>query len=470
MQVQNLLAIMKDISKRYAVIFILALGLRLSLFAYVVWVTDRGVFDFYSPDARGYDRLAMNLLDHGVFSESPTAPFEPALYRTPVYPAFLACVYALVGHNINIAVMIQFVLGAMMAVITAHLGRKLFGDTAGVIAGFIVALDLLSMSLQLALMSETVFTLLLLVSVSLLVQYLKTEDRRPLVASALLYGLTVLCRPVAQWFFLAIIGLLFLRFRPAWAKVFQASAVFLLVYAATIAPWIVRNYRVAGFVGLSALSEIQLITWAAAIEGELRGLVLGSNYHEFEERLRKQASEQNLGAAETLAFERRVAWQMIKDHPRIALKLPIAGFFRLFPGVTGVGIWGYSDEGTGAVASLLRGDVGEAIRRVFSQGVMRVVHLVGQYAIALMIWAAALYGLWRSRRIFTVRDNPTFWLALPILYFILISLGPNAYSRLLVPVIPFIAIMAGYGISEYYSRRAAARTERGHRINELSTA
>lgn len=440
---------MKDISKRYAVIFILALGLRLSLFAYVVWVTNRGVFDFYGPDSRGYDRLAMNLLHYGVFSESPTAPFEPALYRTPVYPAFLAGIYSLFGHNINIAVIIQFVLGAAMAVITAHLGRKLFGDTAGVIAGLIVAFDLLSMSLQLALMSETVFTFLLLVSFYFLIEYLKLEGRRQLVVSALLYSLAVLCRPVAQWFFLVIIGLLFLRFRPAWAKVFQASAVFLLLYAATIAPWIVRNYRVAGFVGLSALSEIQLVTWAAAIEGELRGLVLGSNYHEFEERLRKQAAEQNLGAAETLAFERRVAWEMIKEHPRIALKLPIAGFFRLFPGVTGVGIWGYSDEGTGTVASLLQGKVGEAIRRVFSQGVMRVIHLVGQYAVALMIWTAAIYGLWRSRQTFTARDNPNFWLALPILFFMLVSLGPNAYSRLLVPVVPFLAAMAGYGLNEF---------------------
>jgi hypothetical protein len=50
------------------------------------------------------------------------------------------------------------------------------------------------------------------------------------------------------------------------------------------------------------------------------------------------------------------------------------------------------------------------------------------------------------------------WLALPIVYFLLMSLGPNAYSRLLVPVIPFLALMAGYGISEYYKCRAAART------------
>lgn len=96
--------------------------------------------------------------------------------------------------------------------------------------------------------------------------------------------------------------------------------------------------------------------------------------------------------------------------------------------------------------------------------------LVGQYLVMLLIYAAIVYGLWRSRSVYPWRENPMVWLALPIIYFGFISLGPNAYSRLLVPVIPFMAVMAGCGISEYYSRRATARAERGHRSNELSTA
>jgi len=432
----------------YGGIFVLALVLRLLLFAYVRGVTNRDVFDFYSPDARGYDRMAINLLEHGILSESPTPPYEPALYRTPVYPACLALIYFLFGHNLTVAVIVQFLLGATMAVLTAHLGRTLFNETVGVVAGLIVAVDLLSMSLQLALMSETVFTFLLLVSVYWFVGYLRTHDRRQLVGSALVYGLAVLCRPVAQWYALVAVGLLFLRFGPERKKAVRAGLLFVVVYLFTITPWVVRNYRVANFVGLSALSEIQLMTWAAAIEGEMKGLVLGSNYHEVAERLHQQAARQNLGLAERLAFGRRQAWKMIKDHPGIALKLPVVGFFRLFPGVTGVGIWGYSDAGTGALESLGRGRVGDAARRVFSQGTMRVVHLVGQYLVGLALWGAACYGLWRSRRVYAPGDNPMLWLALPIVYFLFMSLGPNAYSRLLVPVIPFLALMAGYGVNE----------------------
>jgi 4-amino-4-deoxy-L-arabinose transferase-like glycosyltransferase len=360
-------------------------------------------------------------------------------------------------------------LGAAMAVITAHLGKKLFGDRVGLIAGLIVAVDLLSMSLQLALMSETVFTFLLLVCVYFLIEHLKTGERKQLVMSASAYSLAVLCRPIAQWFFLIMIGLLFFRFRSQRSKALQRSLILMAIYALAATPWIIRNYRVTGTWTLNSLTTIQLETWAAAIEGEMKGLVLGSNYQEYAERVDRMIAERQLGYSDALEFRRQIAWQVIKEHPGIAVKLPLRGFIRLFGGVTGVGIWGYSDSGTGAASVLVHGQIGEAVRRLFSQGVMRVVVLVGQYLVMFLIYAAMFYGLRRSWSLYPLRENPMVWLTLPIIYFGFISLGPNAYSRLLVPVIPFIAIMAGYGVSEYYSRRTTARVERGHRSNELST-
>ena len=383
---------MEKIGKRDVGIFALALALRLLLFAYVVWITGRGVLDFYGPDARGYDQMAVNLLEHGILSESPGPPFEPALYRTPVYPVFLAAVYALFGHNVNGAVVIQFVLGAVMAVITAHLGERLFDDTVALIAGLIVAVDLLSMSLQLALMSETVFTFLLLVSFYWFVSYLRTQDRRQLVGSALVYGLAVLCRPVAQWFFLVIVGLMFFFYAERRTRALQASVIFVTIYGLTILPWIIRNHRINGVWALSSLIEIQLVTWAAAIEADVRGIVYPSNLHDYSEQLRRQAAARGLQRAEVLRFQRRVAWQTIKEHPAIALKLLVLGFIRMFSGVTGVGIWGYSDSGTGAASALVHGNVGEAFRRLFSQGAMRVMLLVTQYLVMLLIYAGD--GLW----------------------------------------------------------------------------
>ena len=60
--------------------------------------------DDSAGDARGYERLARNLLERHVYSSEEAAPFTPSFERMPGYPLFLAGTYALVGENARGAV------------------------------------------------------------------------------------------------------------------------------------------------------------------------------------------------------------------------------------------------------------------------------------------------------------------------------------------------------------------------------
>ena len=79
---------------------------------------------FYTYDSQGYELRALNLLRHGVFSSDERAPFAPDLRRTPIYPAFVAAVYAVVGQRPDAVALLQIVLGSLAALLAFSSRRR----------------------------------------------------------------------------------------------------------------------------------------------------------------------------------------------------------------------------------------------------------------------------------------------------------------------------------------------------------
>lgn len=99
-----------------------------------------GVFllpeEYRSPggDAKEYDRLAMNLvagkgLTDGTYYSQ----------RMPLYPFFLAAVYAVFGHRTVFVGILQSVLGALMCVLVYKISQLLFSERIAVLSGFLVS-------------------------------------------------------------------------------------------------------------------------------------------------------------------------------------------------------------------------------------------------------------------------------------------------------------------------------------------
>src|ERR671925_1008978 len=94
---------------------------RRSLLAiFAIALVSRGAFvltlqdGFYFADSVDYSAAAVNLLTHGEFGEYS---------RAPVYPLFLAGVYAIFGGNILAIRLVEALLGAFLAVVIASLAR-----------------------------------------------------------------------------------------------------------------------------------------------------------------------------------------------------------------------------------------------------------------------------------------------------------------------------------------------------------
>lgn len=77
------------------------------------------------------------------------------------------------------------------------------------------------------------------------------------------------------------------------------------------------------------------------------------------------------------------------------------------------------------------------------------------YAITLVSAIAGCYLLLRQRKYFVV-----VLLASIILYFILATIvGSLGYSRYRVPIMPFIAVFAGYGFAAWRGRRSMSESQ-----------
>jgi 4-amino-4-deoxy-L-arabinose transferase-like glycosyltransferase len=220
-------------------IFLLALVVRLIFVFFYSWVPD---------DALGYDTLAHNILQGNGFSFQRKPPFEPTLYRTPVYPYFLSALYGVFGFHEKVVYLAQAVIGALTCCLIYSVARRYLTERAAWLVALVNAVYPFTARFVAARLSETLFTFLLCATIYLVVCAYQKEDWRWMTASGAMLGVAILCRPENMFFpfFLASLFLLAHRFRWRWWKLSGALVACTLL---VLMPWMIRNYQITGKVG-----------------------------------------------------------------------------------------------------------------------------------------------------------------------------------------------------------------------------
>jgi 4-amino-4-deoxy-L-arabinose transferase-like glycosyltransferase len=212
-----------------ALVLIVALAVR-AAFAFRVPM-------FVTKDSLEYIEPALNLL--------AGQPFDLPQRRTPVYPLFLAGAMALVGPDLQGIAFVQHLLGAATAVFAFVIGRACFGTAAGTMSGLLTALASPLLIYEHYLITESVFTFLLVGALTLLVTGLARRSNWLMAAGGITLGLASLTRPVGQIVLLSVpIGIWWAYRR--WRPTLTASALVVGCFALVIVPWAIRNQLVYG--------------------------------------------------------------------------------------------------------------------------------------------------------------------------------------------------------------------------------
>jgi 4-amino-4-deoxy-L-arabinose transferase-like glycosyltransferase len=161
----------------------------------------------------------------------------------PGYSFLLATLYRLFGTNVEVAWGANIVLGALTCVAVYAAGCLILGKRVGAPAGLLLAVFPGHIFFSSLILSETLFTFLVVVAMALILFAGQDKKRGALSAipAGLVVGAAALTR--GQGLFLIIVALLFWWLSTAdWRRTLRWTAVLIVAALGVIIPWTVRNY------------------------------------------------------------------------------------------------------------------------------------------------------------------------------------------------------------------------------------
>ena len=175
--------------------------------------------------------------------------FQPILKRPPLYPLFVGGVFGALGEDTRLLVLVQHLLGVVTVLLSYGLGRVTFGVGAGLLGALLTAVSGPVIVTEHYVMSESLFTLLLLAGVLAAVLAVRAQRRTRMLGwlalAGVVLGLAALTRPIAQ-LVLVLAAIWLLLMLPRWRPALSGLAVLVVAFGAVVTPWMARNLAVQG--------------------------------------------------------------------------------------------------------------------------------------------------------------------------------------------------------------------------------
>lgn len=216
---------------------LLALALLCRVAVVIAWPHERPQLD-----AVDYDAIARSLAGgHGFPDSVFTAGGGPAAIRPPAYPVMLGGVYAVAGHHYVAARLVQALIGTLSVALLGLLANRLIGRRVAIAALAIGAVYPVLIAMDTALLSESLFTALMLGA--LVCAFEARASERPLpwaVGCGVVLGLATLTRQNALLLLLPVWMAISDGPQPGRVRM-RAALVVLGFTVLTVAPWTIRN-------------------------------------------------------------------------------------------------------------------------------------------------------------------------------------------------------------------------------------
>lgn len=428
---------MKQIYK----VLLLGLIVRLIPLIYIAFTNPDGVLFF---DSFGYLNLADNLMEHGVFSKAyGDLPLIPDISRTPVFPLFLAGL-KLISHNVIWISIVLLIVGALNVLLTYKLAINFVNkDKIALLAALLVALDIPSILFSSIVLSETLFTFLLLLG---LLQFSRYEvSMKNVLFGGVIFSLMILCRPIG--IFVPIVIILWLLIRKISIK---KVAVLALCSYFLVLVWGIRNYAHFQVFTISSVPSINLYFFvASSIKADAENISNNEASSILMSELTNSYRWQNdeSDAIPLLTYCKEKGLTYVKNHPLIFLKHSAVGVVYFF----GKPIRNYIDVYLGiereANSAAFETNIGrDPMNKLMTQtSSLTLALVIVQLLFSLLIAVGTLFAFLK----YDQKKRLVLYLAVIAGFAILSTIG-EVDGRFRIPVLPLLAIIAAIGFSSLW--------------------
>ncbi len=387
----------------------------------VYWRLSNG--DYFYPDSATYLVPAQNLA-HGLGFVNWL--HVPETIRTPGYCVFLMPF----ASNAAAIVFVQHLLAALLAAVIYLITASWTGsERAAIAAGAMFAFDPAILHYANKVLSETVFAV---VFMAICIAAQRLRSARGAVIAGLATGALVLIRPVAILWFLIIAFYLFVSARRQLIAAFVISS-FLLPLG-----WGMRNRIRTSVFTIASVAGTNMLMYRGA------GALAIMDDYEFKDALADRQKQLLEEADAMIRRSEHVENRDVLPHAvqaryfsaigrRVLLQHPVGAFFITLHGIE-INLFDSDWEAIWVVSR-----VPPTILRMTLDGIVYTEFLLAIAGIAV---------LWRRDRALGG------FVALTLLYFIVISAGGESEARFRVPVMPLYAIAAASGLLIFRSGAA----------------
>ena len=359
------------------------------------------------PDAGTYDELAANFLQgKGLITSRGAYSFRPCLL-----PLFLAGVYSLFGHSYLVAEIILAIISSLTCLLIYWLGKEIFGERTGLMAMGISVIYPKFIYYSAHLCTETLYMFFLVLSFLFLIKYRQRLFAFHIVLAGIFFALASLTRSILFAFFPLVLIWLLIGTKNK-KKAFMHFFVFTFTILLTMSPWIARNYNLHhAFVPTT--TEGGYSFWI----GNNSLATGGGHCYEAD-----STSFDKLSEVDRDKLYYKMGFDFIKKNPAKFIKLAFNKFLRF---------WRIYPHQRDEIKKGVIVDLGIDLKYVIIGGV--------SFGLILPFF---IFGLVASR--FMWRKLLLFHLL--IIYYTLIHMIIVAVTRYRVTIMPFIIIIASYGV------------------------
>jgi hypothetical protein len=395
---------------------ILAAGLLVRLAFFVAYHDIR-----IQSDELQYQEIAVNLAEgRGFMLEE-----QPTSWRPPLYPFLMAILYRVTGSTEPAIVRAFQSLVSLATVVAVHrLAWLVFGMWAARAAALLVAFYPPLLFYNTHLLTEPLFLFLSALVAVTFVEYLMRPRLPLLLASGAALGLAALTRDVI-WPTVAIMaGLIWWSARLPRPRVIAHALALVLVLAAVVAPWVVRNTRVQGTFTLISTNG---------------GMVFLANHYEHTPldrpwRAHSLAPEQKVryllplelseGIRQKLAVQR--ALRFIRQHPGLTVRNTL---------IRAANVWGFERNVIGAAIAGAYGRLSRPALVILSGAIVAVEAVTLLAGLAGLCFALAQGGRPMGAHLYV---------AAMVVFTTVIHALVSGHARYHLPLIPLLGMYAAY--------------------------